>query len=145
MNKIPFYLKIFSFINIKNDLQHSISTSGRSPIFSHMNATLQGLATIRAFNADKVLEKEFHEFQDHNTSCWYLFICASRWFALWLDLVCLLFIAFVTYSFLIFANGNQISLSHICFVLTTPRPFQRGGGRTHPFKIAKFLLLPNHM
>lgn len=61
---------------------------------------------MRASNAAKILEKEFHELQDHNTSCWYLFICASRWFGLWLDFVCVLFIAIVTYSFLFLENGE---------------------------------------
>lgn len=73
-----------------------------------MNATLQGLSTVRAFNAANMLEKEFHEFQDYNTSCWYLFATASRWFALWLDIVCLLFIAVVTYSFLLLENSQLI-------------------------------------
>lgn len=82
-----------------------------------MNATLQGLPTIRAFNANTFLEKEFHEFQDFNTSCWYLFICASRWFALWLDIVCLMFIAFVTYSFLFFGDGELICLFQIEIIL----------------------------
>lgn len=73
-----------------------------------MNASLQGLSTIRAFNAEEMLEKEFHEFQDHNTSALYLFQCASRWFAVWLDVVCLLFITFVTYSFLILKDCKPI-------------------------------------
>lgn len=79
---------------------------GRSPIFSHVNATLQGLATVRACNASKMLEKEFHEFQDRNTSCYFLFNGASRWFALWLDVISLLFSAVVTYSFLVLGNGE---------------------------------------
>lgn len=71
-----------------------------------MNATLQGLSTVRAFGAEEILENEFHAYQDHNTSAWYLFICSTRGFALWLDIVCLLYISFVTYSFLIFTNGK---------------------------------------
>lgn len=72
-----------------------------SPIFSHLCATLQGLPTVRAFNAGKMLEKEFHDFQNHGTACTYLFLCASTWFSLWMDVICLLFITSVTYSFLI--------------------------------------------
>ncbi|XP_055303229.1 ATP-binding cassette sub-family C member 4-like [Sitodiplosis mosellana] len=101
-----FYLMRLVYVNTGRSFKR-IEALSRSPIFSHMNATLQGLSTVRAFNADTILEMEFHEFQDMNTSCWYLFICASRWFALWLDIVCLLFIAFVTYSFLIFGNTED--------------------------------------
>ncbi|XP_055326164.1 probable multidrug resistance-associated protein lethal(2)03659 [Sitodiplosis mosellana] len=84
-----------------------IEAMSRSPIYSHVNATLQGLSTVRAFNAENFLEKEFHDFQDFNTSCWYLFTSAGRWFAFWLDVVCLVYVAIVTYSFLIFDNAED--------------------------------------
>lgn len=71
-----------------------------------MNATLQGLSTVRGFKAEAILEKEFHDYQDHNTSAWFLFAFAQRGFAVWLDLVCLVYIAFVTYSFLVFTIGK---------------------------------------
>lgn len=79
---------------------------GRSPTLSHVNASLQGLTTIRASNAGTALEKEFHEYQDHNTSCWYLLFCASRWFAVHLNYMCVLYTAIVTYSFLLMRNGK---------------------------------------
>ncbi|KAJ6646818.1 putative multidrug resistance-associated protein lethal [Pseudolycoriella hygida] len=102
-----------------------IEAMSRSPVLSHINATLQGLSTIRAFNASELLEKEFHDIQDHNISCYYLFLSSSRWFALWMDLVCLLFISFVTFSFLSvdFAMGSgkvglailsSMALIHMC-------------------------------
>lgn len=77
-----------------------------------MNATLQGLSTVRVFNANKILENEFHEFQDQNTSSFYLYLCATRCFALWLDIVCLAYIAFVTYSFLFFGDGKQSNIEY---------------------------------
>ena len=79
----------------------------RSPIFSHTNATLQGLSTIRAFKAENVLEKEFNAHQDLNTSAWYMYITTTRAFAFWLDIVCVLYIAAVTMSFLFLGNGKK--------------------------------------
>ncbi|XP_058839982.1 ATP-binding cassette sub-family C member 4-like [Topomyia yanbarensis] len=76
----------------------------RSPIFSHANASFQGLTTIRAFEAEKILAYEFDKHQDLNTSAWYLFLATTRAFALWLELVCVLYIAAVTFSFLMMEN-----------------------------------------
>ncbi|XP_058461266.1 probable multidrug resistance-associated protein lethal(2)03659 [Malaya genurostris] len=76
----------------------------RSPIFSHANASFQGLTTIRAFGAEKILAYEFDKHQDLNTSAWYLFLATTRAFALWLELVCVLYIATVTFSFLMMEN-----------------------------------------
>ncbi|XP_049301233.1 uncharacterized protein LOC125774907 [Anopheles funestus] len=84
-----------------------IESVNRSPLFSHTNATLQGLSTIRAFGAQSVLRREFNEILDVNSSAWYMFISTSRAFALWLDLVCVIYIGIVTISFLI-GNSQQM-------------------------------------
>lgn len=80
--------------------------SGCSPILSHVNATLQGLASVHTSGAESILEKEFHEFQDQSVSSWFLAMCATRWFGFWLDVICLAFIAVVTHSFLLMENGK---------------------------------------
>ncbi|XP_013144299.1 PREDICTED: probable multidrug resistance-associated protein lethal(2)03659 [Papilio polytes] len=74
----------------------------RSPVFSHLNASLQGITTIRAFGAQEALIREFDNHQDLHSSAWYLFIASSRAFGFWLDLVCVVYIAIVTLSFLVF-------------------------------------------
>uniref|UniRef100_A0A182IDE7 Uncharacterized protein n=1 Tax=Anopheles arabiensis TaxID=7173 RepID=A0A182IDE7_ANOAR len=84
-----------------------IESVNRSPLFSHTNATLQGLSTIRAFGAQSILKHEFNEFLDVNSSAWYMFISTSRAFALWLDVVCVLYIGIITISFLV-GNSNQM-------------------------------------
>lgn len=82
-----------------------IESVNRSPIFSHLNATLQGLSTIRAFRAQNALSREFSKHMDVNTSAWFIFITTTRAFALWLDFVCVIYIAVVTLSFLVVGQG----------------------------------------
>ncbi|XP_046973503.1 ATP-binding cassette sub-family C member 4-like isoform X1 [Vanessa cardui] len=86
----------------------------RSPVFSHLNASLQGITTIRAFGAQEALIREFDNHQDLHSSAWYLFIASSRAFGFWLDLVCVVYIAVVTLSFLVFGQeeyGGNVGLA----------------------------------
>lgn len=82
--------------------------TARSPIYSHLGASLTGLSTIRAFGAEEILIKEFDHLQDLNSSAFYLFISSSRAFGYWLDLFCVVYIATVTLSFFLMgtAGGN---------------------------------------
>ncbi|GLG99920.1 Putative multidrug resistance-associated protein [Gryllus bimaculatus] len=86
----------------------------RSPVFSHMNASLQGLTTIRAFGAENILVKEFDNHQDLHSSAWYVFIATSRAFGFWLDIICVAYITIVTFSFLIIGTnvfGGNVGLA----------------------------------
>lgn len=86
----------------------------RSPVFSHLNASLQGITTIRAFGAQRALVQEFDSHQDLHSAAWYLFIASSRAFGFWLDLVCVVYIGFVTMSFLVLENaeyGGNVGLA----------------------------------
>ncbi|XP_049887227.1 ATP-binding cassette sub-family C member 4-like isoform X2 [Pectinophora gossypiella] len=86
----------------------------RSPVFSHLNASLQGITTIRAFGAQEVLIREFDNHQDLHSSAWYMFIASSRAFGFWLDLVCVVYIAVVTLSFLVMGKeeyGGNVGLA----------------------------------
>lgn len=82
-----------------------IESTSRSPVFTHINATIQGLSTVRAFKAQKVLHTEYNNYQDKNTGALYLFFATTRAFALWLDLICVAYISVVTFSFLVIETG----------------------------------------
>ncbi|XP_068086467.1 ATP-binding cassette subfamily C member 4 isoform X2 [Anabrus simplex] len=78
----------------------------RSPVFSHLNASLQGLTTIRAMGAQSILCKEFDHHQDMNTSAFYLFLTSNRSFGFWLDFGCLVYLGFVIFSFLLLSEDS---------------------------------------
>ena len=88
-----------------------------SSVFSHTNATIQGLSTIRVFKAQSILESEFHEYVNDNTAAWYLKLTTTRAFALWLDLVCLIYIVVVTLSFVIVDSEGKMGISICKFFL----------------------------
>lgn len=79
----------------------------KTPIFAHLQASLQGLTTIRAFSAQKILISEFDIHQDVHSSVWFMIIGTSRGFGLYLDIVCVAYITVVTYFFLFYGGGER--------------------------------------
>ncbi|GAB0087984.1 multidrug resistance-associated protein 4 [Sergentomyia squamirostris] len=86
----------------------------RSPVFTHLGASLSGLPTIRAFRAQEILVQEFDGLQDTHTATWYMFISSSAAFGFTMDFLCFSFMFFVTFSFLLINNntlGDQVGLA----------------------------------
>ena len=73
----------------------------------HLNATLEGLSTIRASGTESILKKEFDRHQDLHTSTIYMEQSASRFFAYALDLLCNFFIAVIIIRFLVYDKGKH--------------------------------------
>lgn len=107
-----YYLRLF-YVATSRSVKR-LEAMARSPVFSHLNASLQGLTTIRAFQAQDILISEFDGHQDAHSSTWYMFLAMSRAFGFWLDLVCLAYIAMVVLSFLfldLHVFGGNVGLS----------------------------------
>ncbi|XP_011877749.1 PREDICTED: multidrug resistance-associated protein 4-like isoform X1 [Vollenhovia emeryi] len=79
----------------------------KSPLFSHVNATLNGLPTIRSSGAgiETMMRKQFDVLQDRHSGTWYLFITCGTTFGVFTDLIMCLFLATLCYS-LVFLNEN---------------------------------------
>lgn len=75
--------------------------TGRSPVFSHLTATLSGLSTIRARNIQTELIHEFDSLQDVHSAVWQLAVSSNTACGLWMDCVSTSFVACVTFSFII--------------------------------------------
>lgn len=67
-----------------------------------MTASINGLSTIRALKAEKLLISEFDDLQDRHSSAWFMFLSASRCFGFWLDMTCITFITICTFTLLVF-------------------------------------------
>ena len=50
----------------------------RSPLIGYINATLDGLTTIRTSKIHDTLRKEFDQHQDLHTSCSYMYTCCEK-------------------------------------------------------------------
>ncbi|XP_052861311.1 probable multidrug resistance-associated protein lethal(2)03659 [Anopheles cruzii] len=107
---IFYFMRAFYLLSSRNIKRVEAIT--RSPIYSHLSASLSGLSTIRAFGAEKVLVHEFDSHQDLNSSAFYLFISTSRAFGFYLDVFCVIYIAIVTLTFFISGDsGGNVGLA----------------------------------
>ncbi|XP_067116274.1 ATP-binding cassette sub-family C member 4-like isoform X2 [Osmerus mordax] len=108
---VPVVLLLLAFLFLRRyylqtsrDVKRLESTS-RSPVFSHLSSSLQGLWTIRAFSAEERFQNAFDAHQDLHSEAWFLFLTTSRWFALRLDIICSIFITITTFGCLILREG----------------------------------------
>lgn len=77
-------------------------------MFAHTNATLQGLSTIRAFKAEKILCNEFGTRLDLFSTSSFLFNASSRAFAVWVELTCCVYIGVALIYYLTVGHGNVL-------------------------------------
>ncbi|KAI2473918.1 ATP binding cassette (ABC) protein subfamily C member, provisional [Diabrotica virgifera virgifera] len=109
---IMYYMKHAFLVSSRNIKRVEAVT--RSPMYTHLNASLQGITTIRAFGAQQLLINEFDRLQDKYTAAFYTFLATSRGFGFWLDMHCVVFTALVVISLLFIQKetfGGNIGLS----------------------------------
>ncbi|XP_041973563.1 ATP-binding cassette subfamily C member 4-like [Aricia agestis] len=81
----------------------------RSPVFSHVSASMSGLATVRACQAQTMLCQQFDAKQDVHTAAWYMSLLTNASFAIWLSFMAAFYVAIVTYTFLLLDDGTTKS------------------------------------
>ena len=79
----------------------------RSPIFNHLGSSLDGLATLRAFNADANMVEEFDALQNIHSSVFFATISTIRWFSVQMDLITAIYLLCCVLSFLYMPLGNR--------------------------------------
>ncbi|KAJ3619266.1 hypothetical protein MTP99_004963 [Tenebrio molitor] len=107
---VYFYYAVFQYTIRKF---RRMEGTRRSPIFTHLVASVQGLSVIRASNAQKILQEEFDSHQDRHSSCFYLYKALYFAFAFWTEVTCGLYNVVLIYSLLYFENvtvGGSVGL-----------------------------------
>lgn len=74
-------------------------------MIGYLNATLEGLSTVRASENQSIFVNEFDKHQNHYTSTNFMMVCTSRAFGLWLDLIASCYVTYVVLRFVLFSEG----------------------------------------
>ncbi|KAH8232361.1 hypothetical protein KR032_004783 [Drosophila birchii] len=96
---IFYYIREF-YLKTSRDVKR-LEAVARSPIYSHLGATISGLPTIRALGAQKELIAEFDNLQDLHSSGYYTFLATNRAFGYYLDCFCTLYIVIIILNYFI--------------------------------------------
>ncbi|XP_075988681.1 putative multidrug resistance-associated protein lethal(2)03659 [Anticarsia gemmatalis] len=96
------------FLDTSRELKR-IEAIARSQSLNHLSATVSGLTTIRSTRQQqRALAREFDKQQDLHSSSWTLVLCTNRAFGFWMDMICCVYLACVTFSFFLFASEDSI-------------------------------------
>uniref|UniRef100_A0A3B5PXI0 Multidrug resistance-associated protein 4-like n=1 Tax=Xiphophorus maculatus TaxID=8083 RepID=A0A3B5PXI0_XIPMA len=115
------------FLQTSRDVKRLESTT-RSPVFSHLSSSLQGLWTIRAFGAEDRFQNTFDAHQNLHSEAFFLFLTTSRWFAVRLDGMCAIFVTITTFGCLLLRDqldAGSVGLA-LSYAVTLMGMFQWG-------------------
>ncbi|XP_072433975.1 ATP-binding cassette sub-family C member 4 isoform X2 [Chiloscyllium punctatum] len=121
-----FFLRRY-YLKTSRDIKR-MESSTRSPVFSHLSSSLQGVWTIRATKTEQQFQAKFDEHQDLHSGAWFLFLSTSRWLAVRLDILCAVFVSIVAFGSIIIANkldAGQVGLA-LSYAVTLMGMFQWG-------------------
>ncbi|XP_076253709.1 ATP-binding cassette sub-family C member 4-like [Rhynchophorus ferrugineus] len=82
-----------------------LEAASRSPMIGYINASLDGLTAVRAFQQENVLKEEFDKHQNNFTSVNYMNLSTNRAFGFILDMSCTFFTATIIIYFMIFSES----------------------------------------
>ncbi|KAJ3652714.1 hypothetical protein Zmor_018654 [Zophobas morio] len=125
INVFMIFIQIF-YLKIGNALKR-LEFLTRSPLIGYINATLDGLTTIRTSKIQDTLRKEFDQHQDLHTSCSYMYTCCEKAYHVMLAADQIILLTFAIILFLavdekMTAGNVGLVLSQI-FSLTTSEHF----------------------
>jgi ATP-binding cassette subfamily C (CFTR/MRP) protein 4 len=97
------------YLKTSRDIKR-LEAVARSPLYSHISTTLQGLPTIRSFHQEDAALKYLYRFQNEHSQGWYLYLVSTRWFGMRIDFVSGVFLATVAFSSIPLAGSLNAGL-----------------------------------
>lgn len=94
---IGMFIVRYRFARGYRDLKR-LEGNARSPIYSYLSSTINGLKVIRSYHAEKMCSQQFLACVDDHIRTYYLIIVAERWAAIRFDWVSYIFLSLVTTS-----------------------------------------------
>ncbi|KAM8716483.1 hypothetical protein ACLKA7_003372 [Drosophila subpalustris] len=91
---VSFYFIRDFYLSTSRDVKR-LEAVARSPMYTHFGGTLNGLPTIRAMRAQKMLIAEYDHYQDSHSIGYYTFLSTSRAFGYYLDLFCVIYVLII--------------------------------------------------
>lgn len=85
----------FVYIKSARDIKR-FEGIARSPVYSHVSTTINGLASIRAFKSQEPFERQFLIYQNDHSATWFSFISTSRALGLVVDILSTVYVAITT-------------------------------------------------
>ncbi|XP_065882473.1 ATP-binding cassette sub-family C member 4-like isoform X2 [Dysidea avara] len=85
------------FLYTSRNIQR-LEALARSPVYSHISSTIQGLSTIRAYKEQSRFLNVHHFYQNEHTKAWFIKVSATRWFGIRLDMFGVAFLTLVVFS-----------------------------------------------
>ncbi|KAJ0181177.1 hypothetical protein K1T71_003262 [Dendrolimus kikuchii] len=110
-----FFVKIY--LNTAQSVKRLEGTT-KSPVFSMVTASLNGIATIRSSSAQNRLIEEFDSAQDLHTSAWNGYLGGGTCFGFYLDTMCLLYLSTIIFVFLYVDFGSIIPVGSVGLAVT---------------------------
>jgi ATP-binding cassette, subfamily C (CFTR/MRP), member 4 len=93
-----------------------VDATMRSPIFTLLSDTIEGITSVRAFNKQSSLQNEMHQHLDRNFATSFLLSAASTSFGFLLDVICLLFVTILIVVFI--TNSEHFTSEQVGLAVT---------------------------
>ncbi|XP_031344007.1 probable multidrug resistance-associated protein lethal(2)03659 isoform X3 [Photinus pyralis] len=87
----------------------------RSPLYGYVQATLQGLSTIRTFGVQETLTNEFNNYLDTHSTALHMSYSVSRAFGYWIDLLSFIFVSSTVIFYML---KEEVYSGHVGLVIT---------------------------